>query len=164
MKNLLTVFFGLLLISSAGATEVAVVDFRGALLQSNIGQEAAKGPKQKVAEMDARLKQEQADLATAANNLKRDEITLSADEFKKRRQALAENQNKIRALAASMQRKAKELEKELIDALTPQGEAALKSLIDERKLDLVLNRQLSLYANAGVDITSELVKRINKGN
>ncbi|MBD5772248.1 OmpH family outer membrane protein [Marinomonas colpomeniae] len=164
MKNLLTAFFGLLLISSVHATEVAVVDFRGALLQSNIGQEAAKGPKQKVAEMDVRLKKEQADLETAANNLKRDELTLSADEFKKRRQGLAETQNKIRALAASMQRQAKELEKQLIESLTPQGEAALKSLIEERKLDLVLNRQLSLYADADADITNELVKRINKDN
>lgn len=164
MKNILGAFVGLLLIGSVHATEVAVVDFRTALLQSNIGQEAAKGPKQKVAEMDARLKQEQVDLEESAKSLKRDELTLSQDEFKARRQALAEQQNKVRTMAASMQRQAKELEQQLIQSLTPQGEAALKALIEERKLDLVLNRQLSLYADADADITNELVARINKDN
>tara|TARA_R110001606_G_scaffold373114_1_gene530409 strand:- start:327 stop:782 length:456 start_codon:yes stop_codon:yes gene_type:complete len=150
--------------SSVQATEVAVIDFRAALLASNIGQEAAKEPKQKVAEMDARLKKEQADLELLAKDLKRDELTLSEGEFKKRRQALAEHDNKVRAMAANMQRQAKALEQKLIQSLTPQGEAALKSLIEERKLDLVLNRQLSLYADADADLTDELVKRINKDN
>ncbi|BDX02128.1 MAG: OmpH family outer membrane protein [Marinomonas sp.] len=164
MKIFITAIFALCFISSVQATEVAVVDFRSALLQSNIGQEAAKEPKQKVAEMDARLKKEQEDLEASANNLKRDELTLSQDEFKKRRAELAETQNKIRAMAANMQRQAKELEQQLIQSLTPKGEAALKSLIEERKLDLVLNRQLSLYATGASDITDELVKRINKDN
>jgi outer membrane protein len=164
MKNILGAFICLLLIGSVHATEVAVVDFRSALLQSNIGQEAAKEPKQKIAEMDARLKQEQADLEESAKNLKRDELTLSQDEFQARRKALAEQQNKIRSMAAGMQRQAKELEQQLIQSLTPQGEAALKALIEERKLDLVLNRQLSLYADANADITNELLARINKDN
>lgn len=164
MKKIITAFFTLCFMSSVQATEVAVIDFRAALLASNIGQEAAKEPKQKVAEMDARLKKEQADLELLAKDLKRDELTLSEGEFKKRRQALAEHDNKVRAMAANMQRQAKALEQKLIQSLTPQGEAALKSLIEERKLDLVLNRQLSLYADADADLTDELVKRINKDN
>ncbi len=164
MKKIIIAIFTLCFMSSVQATEVAVIDFRAALLASNIGQEAAKDPKQKVAEMDARLKKEQADLELLAKDLKRDELTLSEDEFKKRRQTLAEHDNKVRAMAANMQRQAKALEQKLIQSLTPQGEAALKSLIEERKLDLVLNRQISLYAAADADLTDELVKRINKDN
>ncbi|WP_369920715.1 hypothetical protein AB8E32_22720 [Marinomonas polaris] len=62
MKKLIIVIFTLCFINSVQATEVAVVDFRSALLQSNIGQEAAKEPKQKVAEMDARLKKSRKNL------------------------------------------------------------------------------------------------------
>lgn len=164
MKKLITAIFTLCFMTSVQATEVAVLDFRAALLQSNIGQEAAKEPKQKVAAMDARLKSEQESLEADANNLKRDELTLSEEEFKKRRAELTDKQNKIRNLAANMQRQAKELEQQLIQSLTPKGEAALKALIEERKLDLVLNRQLSLYASGASDITDELVERINKDN
>ena len=164
MKKLITAIFTLCFMTSVQATEVALLDFRAALLQSNIGQEAAKEPKQKVAAMDARLKSEQESLEADANNLKRDELTLSEEEFKKRRAELTDKQNKIRNLAANMQRQAKELEQQLIQSLTPKGEAALKALIEERKLDLVLNRQLSLYASGASDITDELVERINKDN
>ena len=57
--------------------------------------------------MDARLKKAQDDLEASAQNLKRDELTLSEDEFKKSRQKLGERQNQVRALAANMQRQAK---------------------------------------------------------
>ena len=77
MKKIIIAIFTLCFMSSVQATEVAVIDFRAALLASNIGQEAAKDPKQKVAEMDARLKKEQADLELLAKDLKRDELTLS---------------------------------------------------------------------------------------
>lgn len=164
MKYILSILVSVFFAANLYATEVAVVDFRAAVLQSNIGQEAAKEPKQQIAEMDARLKKEQSALETSAQELKRDELTLSKEEFDKRRQALTEQQNKLRAMAANMQRQAKELEQKLVQSLTPQAEAALKSLIEERGLNLVLNRQLSLYADQDADITNELVERINRDN
>ncbi len=164
MKHVISILVSVFFAANLYATEVAVVDFRAAVLQSNMGQKAAEEPKQKVAEMDARLKQEQSALETSAQELKRDELTLSKEEFDKRRQALAEQQNKLRAMAANMQRQAKELEQQLVQSLTPKAEAALKSLIEERGLNLVLNRQLSLYADQDADITNELVERINRDN
>ncbi|REG86882.1 OmpH family outer membrane protein [Marinomonas pollencensis] len=163
MKNLLGALVGLLLIGSVHANEVAVVDFRAALLQSDVGKQEAVEPKKQVAEMDARLKSEQEKLKTMANNLKRDELTLAPDELKKRRIELAQGQNKVRSMAAGMQRQAKQLEQQLIQKLTPKGEAALKEIIKERKLDLVLNRELIIYAKANADITKELIERMNKG-
>lgn len=164
MKKALMILVALCFVSVVNAADVAVVDFRVALLQSNLGQEAAKGPKQQVAQMDAALQKEQQSLEAAANALSREELTLSQEEFQQRRQQLAERQNNLRSMAANMQRQAKELEQNLIDSLTPVGEKALKSIIEERNLQLVLNRQLSLYASASADITDELVKRINKDN
>ncbi|RBO85053.1 OmpH family outer membrane protein [Marinomonas aquiplantarum] len=164
MKRMILALCTLMLMSNVQATEMAVVDFRAALLQSNIGQEAAKEPKQKVAQMEARLQQEQTALKEADEQLKREELTLAPEEFNKRRSDLVKRQNGIRQMAAQMQQQAKLLEQKLIEDLTPKGEAALKSIIDERKLDLVLNRQLSLYANSESDITNELVERINKDN
>lgn len=164
MKYILSILVSVFFAANLYATEVAVVDFRAAVLQSNIGQEAAKAPKQQIAEMDARLKQEQSALEASAQELQRDELTLSQDELNQRRQALAEQQNRLRAMAANMQRQAKELEQNLVQSLTPQAEAALKSLIEERGLNLVLNRQLSLYADQDADITNELVERINRDN
>ncbi|WP_133011920.1 OmpH family outer membrane protein [Marinomonas flavescens] len=163
MKNLLGALVGLLLIGSVHASEVAVVDFRAALMQSNVGQKAAVEPKKQVAAMDARLKKEQGELKQMANDLKRDELTLSPEDLKKRRIAFAQREGQVRNMAAGMQRQAKQLEQKLINSLTPKGEVALKEIIKERKLDLVLNRETVVYAKADTDITKELIDRINKG-
>ena len=160
MMTLSTLFF----VGVLQATEVAVLDFRAALLNSEIGIEAAKEPKQKVAAMDARLKEEENAVNGMIQDLKRDELTLSPEEVQKRRQAIAERDKNVRAMAAKMQNEARTLEQKLIQDLTPKGEAALKALIEEQGIELVLNRQASLYAGAKVDITSELVQRINKEN
>ena len=54
------------------------------------------------------------------------------------------------------------MEQQLIQQLTPQGEAALKELIKEKKLDAVISRQAAIYTNESVDITAELIEKLNK--
>lgn len=164
MLKIITTLSALLFMGALQATEVAVLDFRAALLSSDIGVEAAKQPKQKVAAMDARLKQEENTVNGMIQDLKRDELTLSPEEYQKRHQAIADRDRQVRAMAAKMQKEAQALEQQLIQDLTPKGEAALKGLIKDKGLELVLNRQASFYADAHVDITSELVQRINKEN
>ena len=61
-----------------------------------------------------------------------------------------------------MQQQAQQMEQQLIQDLTPKGEAALKELIDERKLDAVISRQAAIYTNESVDITAELIEKLNK--
>lgn len=163
MKKVLGALVGLMMIGSVHAGTVAVVDFRAALLQSDVGQKESAEPRKKVAAMDARLKSEQEKVQKMADDLKRDELTLSADELKKRRMELAQKDNQVRTMAAGMQRQARGLEQDVINKLTPKGEAALKSIIKDRKLDLVLNREVAVFAAPDADITKELVDRINKG-
>ena len=153
----------LVIISTAvSATEVAVIDFRAALLQSKQGLAASVEPRQQVQLMEQRLQSAEAELSSIAAELKKDELTLSTDEYQQRRQALAQRENAVRNMAANMQREAQKLEQKLIDDLSPQGEVVLKALIEEKKLDLVLNRQLSLYANGETDLTAEFIKRLNE--
>ncbi len=163
MKKLLGALVSLILITSVYAETIAVVDFRAALLQSNSGQKESAEPRKKVEALDARLKSEQEKVQKIADILKRDELTLSAAELKKRRADLDQKENRMMSMAASMQRQAQSLEQEVINQLTPEGEVALKSIIKDRKLDLVLNRNAAIYSAPGVDITKALVEHMNKG-
>lgn len=163
MKKILGALIGLLMVTSVHANEVAVVDFRAALMQSDLGQKESVEPRKEIAAMNARLKEEQQKLRKMADDLKRDELTLSPDELNKRRGALLQREGQVRNMAAGMQHQAQQLEQKVIDKLTPKGEAALKTIIKERKLDLVITRQASVYASGHADITKELIDRINKG-
>lgn len=162
MKKLLGMAFAVLLSAQAMASEIAVLDFRAALLQSDAGQKAAQAPRQQVDQMKARLEQENRTLKDMVESLKRDELTLSADELAKRRGEVNKKQAQLRQMVAAMQQQAQQMEQQLIQDLTPKGEAALKELIDERKLDAVISRQAAIYTNESVDITAELIEKLNK--
>lgn len=164
MKHILILVITSLISISAFATNVATLDFRVAVLQSKLGQDASKEPREKVAKMEQQLNAAKAELSEKVTNLQRDELTLDPTEFKKRQQALAKREGELRNAAANMQRQAQKLEKELLATLTPKAEEVLKKIIQEKSLDLVLNRQLSLYAGAGIDITNELTNRLNESN
>ena len=162
MRQLLCLMVFLLLSFSAKATQVAVIDFRAALLQSNAGQAAAQQPRAQIAQMEQQLAQARAELEREVAELQKEELILAADEFQRRRQQIAQHESAVRNMAANMQRQAQQLEQALIDKLSPAAEKVLKQLISERKLDLVINRQLSLYAGADVDLTLELTRRLNE--
>lgn len=149
---------------SASATNVATLDFRVAVLQSKMGQEASVEPREKVAKMEQQLNAAKAELNEKVASLKRDELTLDPETFKQRQNILAGREAELRNAAANMQRQAQKLEKELLAKLTPDAEAVLKKIIQEKSIDLVLNRQLSLYAGPNIDITNELTKRLNEGS
>ncbi|SBS34988.1 Outer membrane protein (OmpH-like) [Marinomonas aquimarina] len=162
MKKLLSMAFVALLSAHTMASEIAVLDFRAALLQSDAGQEAAQAPRQQVDQMKARLDQENRTLKDMVESLKRDELTLSADQLAERRAEVNKKQAQLRQMVAAMQQQAQQMEQQLIQNLTPMGEAALKELIDERNLDAVISRQAAIYTNESVDITAELIEKLNK--
>jgi|OM-RGC.v1.022737368 Outer membrane protein (OmpH-like). len=163
VKFFVFALFSILAINTASATEVAVVDMRAALLQSNAGQEASKAPRSQIQAMEARLNQEKKSVNELIDAYKRDELTLSQELSTQRKKDISTAQSKVRNMEAQMQRKAQSLEQAVIKSLLPKGEAALKSLIEEKKLDLVLNRQVTIFAAQSVDITAQLVEVLNKG-
>ncbi|WP_240009633.1 OmpH family outer membrane protein [Marinomonas algicola] len=162
MNKILGLVLGMLLSMSSYATNVAVIDFRAALLQSERGLAASVEPRKQVLNMENQLNGARKELDDFAQELKREELTLAPEEYKSRVQELNQRDAAIRNMGANMQRQAKQMEQKLIDSLSPDAEVVLKKLIEDKKLDLVLNRQLSLYANKGVDLTAEFVKRLNE--
>ncbi|MFT2111025.1 OmpH family outer membrane protein [Marinomonas sp. 2405UD68-3] len=162
MKTFLGLFLGAVLSLPSNATEVAVIDFRGALLQSEKGQAASVEPRQQIRNMESQLNNSRLALDAFAKELKKEELTLAPEEYQRRIQELNQRDAAIRNMAANMQRQAKQMEQQLIDTLSSDAEVILKALIAEKKLDLVLNRQLSLYASGDVDLTAEFIKRLNE--
>lgn len=164
MNKLLSLAIATLFSANALASEIAVLDFRAALLQSDAGQAAAQEPRQQVDQMKARLEQENKALKDMVESLKRDELTLSSEQVSERRGQINQKQQQLRGMVQAMQQQAQQMEQQLIQRLTPQGEAALKEIIDERNLDAVINRQAAIYTNNSVDITAELIEKLNEEN
>ncbi len=146
------------------ALEVAVVDVRIAIFQSAAAQEALKKPQDKIRVIEQQAKQENKDLQDMSAALKRDELTLSKEEFETKQREIAQRNAALRNKIANMQREAQLLEQKLLASLKPKAEAILKKIIEEKKLDLILNSQASVYFKTELDITNELTRRMNEGS
>lgn len=146
------------------ALEVAVVDIRAGIFQSQAAQEALKEPQAQLAAFDQQIKQENAELKDMSEALKRDELTLSQEEVQSRQKEIAQRNTALRNKVASVQRQTQVLEQQLFNQLKPKADAILKKIIEEKKLDLLLNSQATLYFESSMDITAELISRMNEGS
>lgn len=63
--------------------------------------------------------------------------------------------------AQALQQQRAEREQAFIAEMRPKLDAVIRQLIEERDISVILNRQSTIYMEAGVDITPEVVKRLN---
>ncbi|GAB3488583.1 OmpH/Skp family outer membrane protein [Marinomonas epiphytica] len=164
MKKLYAAFICLLLIGSVQATEVAVVDFERALWSSKIGQPIVEDLQMQETTIEGAAKDFQQKLAAMKEEADRNALTMSAEDKQKSQTAFNYARDNYSKQLQRMRQALAQDKQKALRSLLPQGEAALKALIEAQGLDLVLNRQVSIYAGANVDITNELVKQINKDN
>ena len=163
VRIILIVFLSLFSLNS-WSLEVAVVDIRIAIFQSAAAQDALKEPQAQISAIEKQIQQENKELQAMSAALKRDELTLSKEEFETRQREIAQRNNAPRNKVKNTQRQAQLLEQKLLASLKPKAEAILKKIIEEKKLDLLLNSQSSVYFKSEMDITNELTRRMNEGN
>lgn len=164
MKKLFTAFIALLFVGSVHATEVAVVDFERALWRSKLGQPTAKELGMQESTIESAAKEFQQKLVAMKEEADRNALTMSAQDKQKSQIAFNHARENYSQQIQRMRQALAQDKQKALRAMLPQGEAALKAVIEAMKIDLVLNRQVSVYAGASVDITDELVEQINKDN
>lgn len=89
-----------------------------------------------------------------AGNLSKTESDQNRLQFEKVVQQLQQQ-------AESLQRQRAEREQAFIAEMRPKLDAVIRELIEEQGISVILNRQSTVYMEAGVDITPEVVKRLN---
>ena len=63
--------------------------------------------------------------------------------------------------AQALQQLRAEREQAFIAQMRPKLDSVIRQLIEEREISVILNRQSTIYMEAGIDITPEVVKRLN---
>ncbi len=61
----------------------------------------------------------------------------------------------------ALQQQRAEAEQKFIADMRPKLDAVIMKLIKEQEISLILNRQSTIYMEPGIDITPEVVKRLN---
>ncbi len=87
---------------------------------------------------------------------------MGEQEVRKLEQEINDKKLELNFKGQKLQQRGKEANEELQAAIGPKVEKAMKSIVDEKKYDIILRREAALWADDKYDITEELTKRINK--
>lgn len=163
MKLLKLLALTTLLFSSAvlAETKIAVVDLREAIMQSD---EA----RLKYEKLKASLSQEEADAIALRNQIQKmdekrqkDAAVMGQGELRKLEKDIEDKKIELNFKGQKLQKSGKDATQELLASMAPKVERALAALVEEKKYDLVLHREAAPWSDPKLDITKELIQKIN---
>lgn len=144
------------------SSKVAVLNEIMILSESEIGKSYAKAAERKYKSRLDAIQAEGKNLQKMEEALLRDAATMSEDQ----RQV---KQLELRRKAEDLQLKQQKLaaEKRADDMaernkLLPKLQKALEAVVKEEKIDVILDRQVVIYAKPGADISRKVIEKLNK--
>lgn len=159
----LLILAGLLFSSSTVWAEIriAVVDLNAAVMKSDEARLRAE-------KLKSGLGQEEADAIALRNQIQKldekrqkDAAVMGQDELRRLEKEIADKKIELNFKGQKLQQKGKDASQELQAVMGPKVEKAMKAIVDEKKYDLILQRQAALWVDPKFDITPELTQRIN---
>ena len=159
----LLVLAGLLLSSATVWAEIriAIVDLNGAVMKSDEARLRAE-------KLKSSLGQEEADAIALRNQIQKleekrqkDAAVMGQDELRRLQKEIDDKKIELNFKGQKLQQKGKDASQELQAVMGPKVEQAMKSIIEEKKYDLILRREAAIMVDPKFDITAELTKRIN---
>ncbi|GLQ31170.1 OmpH family outer membrane protein [Litoribrevibacter albus] len=142
-------------------SKIAVVDIYRALMNS----EAAKAA---VAELQNEFKAEQDQLSQLEQEIRtlqekgqKDGMLMSDEDKRRLFEEIQSKQSDAKHIIQKVRKMQTNREKEFLAQNKPMIDAALKELVDELKIDLLLTREATLWVSPSMDITLKLLEKLN---
>lgn len=149
-------------VSAVAETKIGVVNLRQALFSSQEAQSFTEKMQKDFADDEAAVRSAQEEARKVKERIEKDAAMMNEEERKQLasefQEALKEfNYRKEKLDSAVSKRK-----KEFLDKARPEVDAAVKELLSEEGLDLILPSESVVYANPEMDLTSKLLDKLNQ--
>lgn len=164
MKKVLVVLLGLFAAQAVWAADmpkVVTVDVLRAVMTTEDG-------KLKIEKLKGEFEQEKAGLEALnmkgknlQDRLQKDGAVMSADERHKLEKELMEIANELKFKEQQLQKSGQADQRQVVESMLPKFQKAMKEIIAEHKIDMVLRREAVLDMNPKLDITDLVVQKMN---
>lgn len=141
---------------------VAVADLRGALMGSAKVQEELKKAEQQLSGEQSRARQLAEEARSLQERLQRDSSIMSDDERRKVTQQVEQKVQEYQFIASRLQNQMQEIQQEIGERYRPSLEKAVNELLEEYKIDILLDRQAVAFARPKFDLTQAIAEKLNK--
>ncbi|MGM0571389.1 OmpH family outer membrane protein [Marinobacter sp.] len=143
-------------------TRIGVVDLRKALFSSNDAQTFSDQLEQEFSGTEAEVREAQQEARRLQERLQKDGAMMNESE---REQLTADFQKKAEAFTRQKQQLDQTLnsrKQAFLEEARPEVDAAVKALMDEHDLDIILPSEAVVSVKPELDLTEELLEKLNQ--
>ena len=164
VKRLLLVAACMLSFTAVAEENIAVIDVARAIFSTEIAKQRQEEMQSasEFASLQAKYDNIGADMKALQKEVEGKAMTLSqeqAAEYKKKMEYLRAD---MELVSRKLQAEIKELQNRIMQELKPKALEAIKELVEEGKITLLLQRESVISATPDKDLTGKLVERLNK--
>ena len=164
VKRLLLVAACMLSFTAVAEENIAVIDVARAIFSTEIAKQRQEEMQSasEFASLQAKYDNIGADMKALQKEVEGKAMTLSqeqAAEYKKKMEYLRAD---MELVSRKLQSEIKELQNRIMQELKPKALEAIKELVEEGKITLLLQRESVISATPDKDLTGKLVERLNK--
>ncbi len=165
MRNLFIIMTAILITLpqlAVAEKKIGFVNPRQAISQSEEVQASQLEMKSDMGDERAKLQKLQKEIQQIDQKLQKENMTLS-DKQKKNLQDKRESKMiEARQLSKLVQKRMKGEQQQIVKKMRPKVMEAVKEIANNQGYDVVLNVQAVMYADEGMDITQQVIKKLNE--
>lgn len=167
MKSIRLAFFALIMLAPLAnaatvSSKIGVLDTVMVLSESNVGKQYALKSESKFKPQLQALQKLETEVRGMQEKLQKDGPTLSAEQLKGRQLELQRKYEDWQLKGRQYQTKRSEADNAEREKLRPKLQTAIDSVVSELRLDLVVDRQMAIYASPSIDITRKVIESLNQ--
>lgn len=147
--------------SFAATPKMGFVDMRAAIFTSDEAKIKLEKIKAELAHEEADMMSLRSGIQELEDRLKKDSAVMSADERRKVEKNIQDKMADFNFLGNKLKKSANDSQQELSRQMLPKLERAMKSVQEEQKLDIILNRDAALWISPEYDLTKAIVDKMN---
>ncbi|WP_138434985.1 OmpH/Skp family outer membrane protein [Marinobacter shengliensis] len=165
MKRLSAIFGATLMVFSlqlAAETRIGVVDLRQALFSSNDAQSFSEKLQQDFAGEEAKVREAQEQARRLKDRIEKDGAMMNESERNKLTGEFQEKVQEFNFLKQRLDQTVAQRKQQFLENARPEVDAAVKELLEEHNLDLILPSEAVVYVKPEMNLTSELLEKLNR--
>lgn len=146
----------------AAETRIGVVDLRQALFSSNDAQSFSEKLQQDFAGEEAKVREAQEQARRLKDRIEKDGAMMNESERNKLTGEFQEKVQEFNFLKQRLDQTVAQRKQQFLENARPEVDVAVKELLEEHNLDLILPSEAVVYVKPEMNLTSELLEKLNR--
>ena len=143
--------------------KIAVIDVNKILNESEAGKEARKKMEDRYEELKKKIEKVNQEARTMKEELDKQKILLGKEKAREREEALAGKVGELRQLTQEAEKEMQARQGELTREILKRVEGKIDKVVEEEKIDLLLDRASGVvHAATSLDITEKVLSLVNQ--